>query len=414
MEKIIIENFGPVKYFESEIKDLMFFIGPQASGKSTICKLIYFFYSLFRNFDISLVKILPNKFAKISNFYDYFVSMIKEIFIKMFYDIKCYNNCNVIFFYKKFSLNLRIKNNEIEIRIDKNFKDSIEDIEKRIRFLYEVLIMGKENIHELNSRIEIEKELNYIFYEINEKLKELFLTNYSVLFIPAGRNLISIISEQLERLNIDNIEYSIKNFLEQIKNLKFLFNNFIDNYKIVGLISKILKGKYKFEDDIDKLYFTENNFIKMQYASSGQQEILWLLLLVYLNITPNSEKTLIIEEPEAHLYPSSQKDVVELLALSLNKGQNKVIISTHSPYILTSANNLIYANNVGQKKPEETAKIIDKDLWLDVNRVAAFMLENGEATNIIDNELNLIKAEEIDRVSKEINENFDKLFQLDD
>jgi len=59
-------------------------------------------------------------------------------------------------------------------------------------------------------------------------------------------------------------------------------------------------------------------------------------------------------------------------------------------------------------------KIIDKDLWLDVNRVAAFMLENGEATNIIDTQLNLIKAEEIDRVSDELNKTFDKLFQLDD
>lgn len=54
MEKIIIENFGPVSYFEAEVKDVMIFIGPQASGKSTIAKLIFFFKSV-KNFLIDFI-----------------------------------------------------------------------------------------------------------------------------------------------------------------------------------------------------------------------------------------------------------------------------------------------------------------------------------------------------------------------
>ncbi len=42
-EKIIIKNFGPLKQLELDLKEIMVFIGPQASGKSTIAKLIYFF-----------------------------------------------------------------------------------------------------------------------------------------------------------------------------------------------------------------------------------------------------------------------------------------------------------------------------------------------------------------------------------
>lgn len=46
MQKLTIENFGPIQQAEIQIKDILLFIGPQASGKSTISKAIYFFKSL--------------------------------------------------------------------------------------------------------------------------------------------------------------------------------------------------------------------------------------------------------------------------------------------------------------------------------------------------------------------------------
>ena len=46
MQKIIIKNFGAIAYAEIEIKKVLVLIGEQASGKSTIAKLIYFFKSL--------------------------------------------------------------------------------------------------------------------------------------------------------------------------------------------------------------------------------------------------------------------------------------------------------------------------------------------------------------------------------
>ena len=43
MKKIEIKNFGPVKEATIDLdKNIQIFIGPQASGKSTICKVIYF------------------------------------------------------------------------------------------------------------------------------------------------------------------------------------------------------------------------------------------------------------------------------------------------------------------------------------------------------------------------------------
>ena len=41
--KIVIQNFGPVKEAQINLnKKFQIFIGAQASGKSTICKVVYF------------------------------------------------------------------------------------------------------------------------------------------------------------------------------------------------------------------------------------------------------------------------------------------------------------------------------------------------------------------------------------
>lgn len=46
MQRIFIENFGPIDRFEADVKDVMLLIGPQASGKSTLSKSIFLFKSI--------------------------------------------------------------------------------------------------------------------------------------------------------------------------------------------------------------------------------------------------------------------------------------------------------------------------------------------------------------------------------
>ena len=41
--KLIVKNFGPLKDIEIEVRDMVTFIGAQASGKSTIAKLLSIF-----------------------------------------------------------------------------------------------------------------------------------------------------------------------------------------------------------------------------------------------------------------------------------------------------------------------------------------------------------------------------------
>ena len=46
MERIVINKLGPIKYCDLQINDFMVFTGPQAAGKSTIAKSIFFFNNI--------------------------------------------------------------------------------------------------------------------------------------------------------------------------------------------------------------------------------------------------------------------------------------------------------------------------------------------------------------------------------
>ena len=120
----------------------------------------------------------------------------------------------------------------------------------------------------------------------------------------------------------------------------------------------------------------------------------------------------IIEEPESHLFPEAQKAITELISIAKND-RNKVLITTHSPYILGSINNLLYANKVaGSIGTEKVEDIVPARMRLSYEVLGAYYLESGKINNILDAEYQDIDHEVIDGVSTVINEVYEKLVGL--
>ena len=119
-----------------------------------------------------------------------------------------------------------------------------------------------------------------------------------------------------------------------------------------------------------------------------------------------SNRFLIIEEPEAHLYPSAQLELVKLIALVANTTGSKVLITTHSPYILSAFNLLTYAGKVEKGNKEG---LINPYQRIAPQKLGAFKLKSGICKDIYNEQEGLISAEEIDTVSEDINALFDKL-----
>ena len=122
----------------------------------------------------------------------------------------------------------------------------------------------------------------------------------------------------------------------------------------------------------------------------------------------------IVEEPEQNLFPETQAEVLyELLECKNANSRNKLVISTHSPYILTALNNAILASDV-YNKTHQAVESIPLSKMVSFDDVSAYKLEDGKIISITDNESRLIDASQIDVCSSIINEVFDELMDLYD
>ena len=122
----------------------------------------------------------------------------------------------------------------------------------------------------------------------------------------------------------------------------------------------------------------------------------------------------VVEEPELNLYPVSQERLLrDLVKLANTHERNRLICTTHSPYILSALNNLMYAAQVGAKHPKEVEKIIPSIYWIQPEKVAAYTTEGGCIQSIIDTEINQIEAERIDNISSGLNTKYEQLLDLD-
>jgi hypothetical protein len=63
---------------------------------------------------------------------------------------------------------------------------------------------------------------------------------------------------------------------------------------------------------------------------------------------------LIIDEPEMNAHPTTQMGIVELFAMMANQGI-RVVLATHSPYIVDHLTNLVEASALPEAKRKEIA-----------------------------------------------------------
>jgi predicted ATPase len=431
MQKIEIKNFGPIKELNLEIKDFIILIGPQASGKSTIAKTIFFFKSL--NDDLVkyfIESVEKNDFSKSIGTY---AKSIRQKFLDYFGASTHLNGLHLKYYYTDdiwISITIEPKHKYITPSFSDQFKDDFRNLANEAS-KFSSSIKREPSLLTSKDLLQIENKKRKFFSYIKEKCNSIFQEDRELIFIPAGRSLLATLSDQLQFINPRNLDFLMRTFLDKINIVRPIFNKSLSDiikerrlltqYKIdynktelaEKIISKILKGKYQYDKGGEKIFYETNKYVKLNFSSSGQQEALWILLLLFIIILENQKVFIVIEEPEAHLFPEAQKEISNLIALTSNLDNSQVIITTHSPYILASINNLILANKVGSQNAQEVGKRINKNLWINRDKVYAALVKNGQVEDIIDKVLNIIQQERIDEVSKEINNEFDFLFQFE-
>lgn len=409
MQKITIKNFGPItEIIDLEIKDLMVFIGPQATGKSTVAKLVYFFQSLRSEFIYSIDEIAKNKQA-FTELHFAFKERIRRKFNSLFspsnmylntnFEIGCfYTNENYISVCNYDRISFKIIDNEKYADIFWAIrKGSLEYDDKRYEILVDLLAQYFPESKDQNGYRD-------------------FLR-----FIPAGR---TRFTQKVNNRGNASQEYYLLDAFDEL----FSQSDYIPSHKVseinihfVDIAQKILHAKWKLDGHVHlnrpntHLLIQDQN-IPLQYASSGQQEVIILLEAIEYVLYTQRNHYFVVEEPESHLYPIAQKWIVEALALYFNQRyDNQLLLTTHSPYILTSLDNLITAAEtakMGERHKEAVKKVIPEELWIDFDRVGAYYMENGTIRDIKNYERRGIGANEIDNASEEIASVFDQLLAI--
>ncbi|HEV8083684.1 MAG TPA: AAA family ATPase, partial [Chitinophagaceae bacterium] len=210
-------------------------------------------------------------------------------------------------------------------------------------------------------------------------------------------------------------------YISNAKNAKSLYD-----------YSNVLDIRYKNVDENDIIILKNGKEINIKEASSAVISVVPLLLAFDYAVESNYPTEyrvshhlncpyIVIEEPELNCFPITQKKLMEYFILKVKYEISNVIdyycrlfITTHSPYILTSMNNMMYAYRIGKEHEKEAKAIIDKKYWINPDDVSVYMmLTNGECEDIFDREEGLIKAEKIDGVTNILNNQFSELLNLE-
>ncbi|WP_148562447.1 hypothetical protein [Spirosoma radiotolerans] len=91
------------------------------------------------------------------------------------------------------------------------------------------------------------------------------------------------------------------------------------------------------------------------------------------------------------------------------------VITTHSPYVLSSFNTLMLAYKVAQRSEElraEVERIIPARCWINPNDFAAYYVDGGTVRSIISEKTGLIADNELDDVSEDLAGEQDQLLEL--
>lgn len=370
MEKLIVKNFGPIKEAEIDLTKYVVFIGDTSTGKSVLAKLI----TIFRDFS----NIVKNKYEDLD-------------------------------YEKELDLSTQLKNYNIDFDFDDSFFEySNPDL---------LIAVEKKKISNIRDGFEkiklsnLETLGNFQDLETKKTLLSLLNNTRRSIYFPPERILTSLIGSSISGLWANNVA------------LPVCFKNFAANYEVArkekhNMLFEDFGFSYTFVNN-EELISNPSGEFQLNKASSGIQSLLPLLLVLNHQLrleVLKPELNFLVEEPELNLFPIKQKKLIDFLIQNINKTKHKLIITTHSPYVLSSLDTLMLAKNTFNEHldlKDEINSIVSENKWIDYDDISVYEVRNdGKVYSIKNEEFRSIDTNAIDGVSDIISEEFDKLTEL--
>ena len=374
-ERLVVRNFGPITNLDIEFRRLTLFIGDQGSGKSTLSKLL----TICRDYNWWLL-MLENADAEDVKkpFYDF---GINEYFMDDTYI--CYTMTGFTIKYEKGSFSI------VSDYV------SADDIKNYFQYLNKRYGSGQD--------VEIDEA----------QLKELEPYARAVLYILAERNLVGNLSESLASMLTAQVPLPkpLMEYMSMFERAKKEYPSYNIPFFNVKFVKK--NGKERIE------LVGKDKDLPLSACSSGLQSAIPMLMVIDYSLKTDSFNSFVIEEPEQNLFPQNQFEMLGFVTSKLwhPSQRRQFIITTHSPYLLSSLNVLMLAYKLHHIEDvrEEAEKIIGPGYTVNPDDVSVFALDpNSEVycKSLISEKTGLVSVNELDSVSEVIGNDFDKLYRL--
>jgi hypothetical protein len=150
--------------------------------------------------------------------------------------------------------------------------------------------------------------------------------------------------------------------------------------------------------------------IDLYNASSSIKQLAPLLL--YLRYRAKVGDFLVIDEPEMNLHPESQVKLLEALSILVNLGV-RVLLTTHSPYIMAHLNNIVNGNHDDQEILENQAQSLylqDSEAFLKMDQVSAYEIKENKLLSLHDPDYG-IRWDTLSDVSVDVQQKFFAIYE---
>ena len=340
MSRIKIKNFGPIRegFVDNDgwldIEKVTVFIGNQGSGKSTVAKLVstlsWIEKDLFRSDGSTL------RFRKQERIFKKYLEYHRiDSYLK--------KNTEIQYEGKAYRINyipgkpLDIKKMEEEYTLPKityfpaerNFVSSVKKSRSGQK-----LTLWSQSLQEFKETFQEAKE--------NFKEKETF------------RLPISNVDLEYNKLN-DVLYVKGPDYKIQLADSASGFQSFVPLFVVANYVSKLLEKEQEMDEQQRDTFKKESAKILSDKTYTEEQK---RILLSNLAAQFNIKRTLnIIEEPEQNLFPTSQQGMLyKLLEFNNRSKDNKLIITTHSPYIIGYMTLAVKAMELYKKAKKEEVR----------------------------------------------------------
>ncbi|MBR4324474.1 MAG: AAA family ATPase [Bacteroidales bacterium] len=464
---ITVKNLGVIKKAEFDTsKKLTVFCGPNSTGKTYLSYVIFdiFLYSEIYTLKSYVdVKTALNTGERIIMKKEY----IDEYLSKM--SNSCKKRIGLVFgvaedkendFFKNISIELSLSDKEyneiIKVCNFININDCITDGVNDFDPTWKNILLNKKTNYLIDNNKIINSQKDHFEYQrssVDEKLKDStyivwnsFLRNQildsvGVYMLPVERNSIYTFKTELS-LNRNILLDAILEGKTTLSDLDIIFDKNSRRYPLVvknelriandlTTIQKRKSALYDFASEIEEkllhgsidvnqngeVEYIVKDGVSLPIGISSSIVKTLSSLIIALKYQVNNGNLLIIDEPEMNLHPNNQVVLAEVLA-KISKNV-RLIVSTHSDYIIRELNNLIVAKSLKENGNNTYEQFYDYNSLLDYEDVQVLYFDldkNGKVSvKPIDVDKYGFAVDSMDETINKQNERMQILFgQMDD